>query len=160
MAAFQSLLGLTRVMALPPASCCKARSQADNSILKLWWIMLQKKSVAPIAIVGMAFRFPGDLSDEHSFWQALKEGRDAVGRIGHERWAVDEMEHPKRSEPGRSITFSAGVLSRIEEFDADFFGICPREAEWLDPQNACCSNSPGRQWKTAGRRRPVWREPM
>lgn len=98
---------------------------------------LQTKSVAGkalVAIVGMAFRFPGDLSDEQNFWRALREGRDAVSRLGQERWAVDELQHPKRSEPGRSITFSAGVLSRIEEFDADFFGISPREAEWLDPQ--------------------------
>lgn len=44
------------------------------------------------------------------------------------------MQHPKRAEPGRSVTFSAGVLSRIDEFDAGFFGISPREAAWLDPQ--------------------------
>jgi acyl transferase domain-containing protein len=94
----------------------------------------QDKSVEPVAIIGMAFHFPGDLSDEHSFCEALKEGRDAVGRLGRERWAVDELQHPKRSEPERSVTFSAGILSRIEEFDADFFGISPRQAEWLDPQ--------------------------
>lgn len=87
-----------------------------------------------LAIVGMAFRFPGGLNDENLFWQALKVGKDAVGQVGPERWAVDELRHPKRSEPGRSITFSAGVLSRIDEFDAAFFGISPREAAWLDPQ--------------------------
>ncbi len=87
-----------------------------------------------IAIVGMAFRFPGDLADEQSFWSALKEGRDLVSQVPPERWAIDELLHPKRAEPGRSITFSAGVLSRIDEFDAGFFGISPREAAWLDPQ--------------------------
>ena len=92
------------------------------------------KAASQIAIVGMAFRFPGDLSDEQGFWQALKEGQDLVGRIGPERWATDLLQHPKRSEAGRSITFSAGVLSRIDEFDANFFGISPREAAWLDPQ--------------------------
>ena len=40
----------------------------------------------------------------------------------------------KKSEPGRSLTYSAGVLSRIDEFDASFFGISPREAMMLDPQ--------------------------
>jgi len=90
--------------------------------------------MTPIAIVGMAFRFPGDLGDTQSFWQALAEGRDLVGHVGPERWATDELQHPKRSEPGRSVTFSAGVLSRIDEFDAGFFGISPREAAWLDPQ--------------------------
>ncbi len=90
--------------------------------------------VDDIAIVGMAFRFPGDLADEQSFWNALKDGRDLVGQVPSERWAVDELQHPKRTEPGHSITFSAGILSRIGEFDAGFFGISPREAAWLDPQ--------------------------
>ena len=44
------------------------------------------------------------------------------------------LQHPQRGEAGRSVTFSAGVLSRIDEFDASFFGISPREAAWLDPQ--------------------------
>lgn len=88
----------------------------------------------PIAIIGMAFRFPGDHSDEEQFWAALREGRDLVGRIGSERWATELLQHPKRSEAGRSVTFSAGVLSHIDQFDASFFRISPREAAWLDPQ--------------------------
>ncbi|MCX5595085.1 polyketide synthase [Alcaligenes faecalis] len=82
----------------------------------------------------MAFRFPGDLSQPDQFWNALIEKRDLVTEIPADRWATTELQHDKRSEPGRSITFSAGVLSRIDEFDADFFGISPREAAWLDPQ--------------------------
>ncbi|MBI1214797.1 MAG: acyltransferase domain-containing protein, partial [Alphaproteobacteria bacterium] len=87
-----------------------------------------------IAVIGVAFRFPGDLDNEDAFWKALTSGRDLVTEIGPERWAVEELQHPKRSEPGRSVTFSAGVLSRIDEFDAGFFGISPREAVLLDPQ--------------------------
>lgn len=90
--------------------------------------------VGDIAIVGLAFRLPGDLRDEQSFWQALKEGRDLVRGIGRDRWATSTLQHPKRSEPGRSVTFSAGVLSRVDEFDATFFGISPREAALMDPQ--------------------------
>lgn len=82
----------------------------------------------------MAFRFPGDLVDEQGFWQALIEGRDLVTQIDPERWASERLQHSKPSEPGRSKTFAAGVLSRIDEFDAGFFGISPREAAWLDPQ--------------------------
>lgn len=93
-----------------------------------------KSSSSPIAIVGFAFRFPGDVSDETDFWNALKQKRDLVTQIPADRWAVDELQHDKRSEHGRSITFSAGVLSHIEEFDASFFGISPREAAVLDPQ--------------------------
>ena len=87
-----------------------------------------------VAIVGYAFRFPGDISDGDAFWEALSQGQDLVTRIPEDRWPVEELEHPKRDEPGRAVTFSAGVLSRIDEFDAGFFGISPREASWLDPQ--------------------------
>lgn len=87
-----------------------------------------------IAIVGLAFRLPGDLSDEQSLWQALEAGHDLIREVGPDRWATETLVHPRRSEPGRAITFSAGVLSRIDEFDAAFFGISPREAAWMDPQ--------------------------
>lgn len=87
-----------------------------------------------VAIIGIGFRFPGDLGDETDFWNALKQKRDLVTSIPPERWAISELQHDKRSEPGRSITYSAGVLSRIDEFDAGFFGISPREAAWMDPQ--------------------------
>ncbi|MEF3192984.1 MAG: polyketide synthase, partial [Halothiobacillaceae bacterium] len=95
---------------------------------------LAHASSSPVAIVGLAFRFPGDLGDETGFWDALRQKRDLVTQVSEDRWAVNELQHSKRSEPGRSITFSAGVLSRIDEFDAGFFGISPREAAWLDPQ--------------------------
>ena len=88
----------------------------------------------PIAIVGYAFRFPGDLDTDEALWQALKEGRDLVTQVPADRWATEELQHNRRNEPGRSITFSAGVRSRIDEFDAGFFGISPREAAWMDPQ--------------------------
>lgn len=95
---------------------------------------LIKSESHSIAIIGLAFRFPGDLCAEDSFWDALKQKRDLVTQIPEDRWSTSELKHLKRSEHGRSITFSAGVLSRIDEFDAGFFGISPREAAWLDPQ--------------------------
>ena len=88
----------------------------------------------PVAIISFAFRFPGDLKDEDSFWDALSQKRDLIDKIPADRWAINELQHNKRAEPGRSITYSAGVLSDIDQFDAGFFGISPREAAWLDPQ--------------------------
>jgi acyl transferase domain-containing protein/NADPH:quinone reductase-like Zn-dependent oxidoreductase/acyl carrier protein len=87
-----------------------------------------------VAIIGVALRLPGDLASPASLWSALIEGADLVTQIDPARWATDALSHPKRAEPGRSVTFSAGVLSRIDAFDAGFFGISPREAELLDPQ--------------------------
>lgn len=102
--------------------------------LQLLTIKLNSLETQSIAVVGVAFRFPGDLGDEGAFWQALLEGKDLVTQVDSTRWAIDELQHPKRGEAGRSVTFSAGVLSRIDQFDAGFFGISPREAAWLDPQ--------------------------
>jgi len=87
-----------------------------------------------IAIVGMAFRLPGGLSNSEQFWSALSEGADLVTEIPENRWATDAYHHPKRTEPGKSYTWSAGVIPGIDEFDAEFFGISPREARQMDPQ--------------------------
>ena len=87
-----------------------------------------------IAIIGLALRFPGDLDSEDAFWSALECSKDLVTEVSPERWGTDVYSHPRRNEPGRSITFSAGLLSRIDEFDAAFFGISPREARQMDPQ--------------------------
>ncbi len=87
-----------------------------------------------VAIVGMGFRFPGNIHDALGMWDMLSRGRCCITKIPANRWPVAELEHSNRSEPGRSVSYAAGVLSDIDKFDAAFFGISPREAAWLDPQ--------------------------
>ena len=87
-----------------------------------------------IAIVGMACRFPGGADTPEQYWEILKNGKDVVTGIDSDRWGIDTYSHPKREEPGKSYTFSAGVLSGVDQFDAAFFGISPREAAQMDPQ--------------------------
>jgi phthiocerol/phenolphthiocerol synthesis type-I polyketide synthase C len=87
-----------------------------------------------IAITGLALRLPGSVASLDELWAALIGGRDLVSEIGPERWAVEALSHPKRNEPGRSITFKAGTIGEVDKFDAGFFGISPREAELMDPQ--------------------------
>ena len=95
---------------------------------------MPKSGPMKIAIVGMSFRFPGGGDREDKFWEILKDGKDVISTIGEERWATDIYGHPVRSEPGASVTWSAGLLDQIDEFDASFFGITPREADQMDPQ--------------------------
>ena len=92
------------------------------------------KRKEPIAIVGMACRFPGGASSPEAFWESLAKGRDLVGRIDERRWGTEYYYHPNPQTPGRSYTWSAGVLDDIDRFDAAFFGISPREAAEMDPQ--------------------------
>ncbi|WP_454782253.1 SDR family NAD(P)-dependent oxidoreductase [Legionella sp. WA2022007384] len=87
-----------------------------------------------IAIVGMAFRLPGDISTVPQLWDALSEGKDLISSVDDQRWPIKNYLHPRKTELGKSYTFSAGVLSKIDEFDASFFNITPREARQMDPQ--------------------------
>lgn len=87
-----------------------------------------------IAIVGMAFRFPGNVVDEASFWQLLEQGKCGVSEIPASRWPTDLYQDSLKTTPGRSITFRAGVINDVLSFEPAFFGISPRETEWMDPQ--------------------------
>lgn len=87
-----------------------------------------------IAIIGMGLRFPYDIKDEVGMWKALLSGKSAIRNVPEDRWPTDVFQHPSRSEPGRSVTFAAGILEESHLFDASFFNISPREAAWMDPQ--------------------------
>ncbi|OGT44580.1 MAG: hypothetical protein A3E82_01680 [Gammaproteobacteria bacterium RIFCSPHIGHO2_12_FULL_38_11] len=87
-----------------------------------------------IAIVGMAFRLPGNLSSLEALWNALIDGKNLISEIDDARFPSKKYLHPRKSELGKSYTFKAGMLSKISEFDAGFFGISPREAYQMDPQ--------------------------
>ena len=87
-----------------------------------------------IAVIGMAFRFPGGVKNEKDFWALLDAGRCAITEIPSWRWPTELFQDDNRSMPGKCVSFSAGVLDNIRDFDASFFGISPKEAEWLDPQ--------------------------
>jgi acyl transferase domain-containing protein/NADPH:quinone reductase-like Zn-dependent oxidoreductase/acyl carrier protein len=88
----------------------------------------------PIAIIGMACRFPGGASDIKTFWRNLSEGRDSIREVPPERWDADQYYDPDPDTPGKMNTRWGGFVDEIEMFDAAFFGISPREASRLDPQ--------------------------
>ncbi|MFI4954283.1 MAG: SDR family NAD(P)-dependent oxidoreductase [Gammaproteobacteria bacterium] len=75
-----------------------------------------------IAVIGLEGRFPGGARDAESFWENLAQGKDGIRLPEPLRWDVEK--YPYR----------AGYLDHIDEFDASFFNISPREAEALDPQ--------------------------
>ena len=87
-----------------------------------------------IAIIGMACRFPGGVEGPEDFWQLLCDERDAVTAVPPDRFGTAFYLHPAKKEPGKSYTFSAGVLDNVAGFDAAFFGVSPREASQMDPQ--------------------------
>ena len=80
----------------------------------------------PIAIVGLACRFPG-ADGPSAFWNLLANGLDATSPPPGGRW---EMPDSSEDIPVKR----AGFLERIDLFDPEFFGISPREATQMDPQ--------------------------
>jgi 3-oxoacyl-(acyl-carrier-protein) synthase/SAM-dependent methyltransferase/acyl carrier protein len=87
----------------------------------------------PIAIIGMACRFPGAETPE-AFWRLLDEGRTAIREVPADRWDSAQLFDADRDAPGRIAVRAAGFLDDIAGFDAAFFGIAPREAASMDPQ--------------------------
>ena len=87
----------------------------------------------PVAIVGMACRFP-QADGLEAYWRLLVEGRDAIGEVPAARWDLERFFDANPNAPGKINTRYGGFLDGVDRFDAAFFGISPREAECLDPQ--------------------------
>jgi myxalamid-type polyketide synthase MxaD len=88
----------------------------------------------PVAIVGMACRFPGGAGDPERFWELLVDGRDAVTEVPAERWPVDAYYDADPAAPGKINSRYGAFLEQVDQFDPAFFGISPREAARMDPQ--------------------------
>ncbi|KAK3363389.1 hypothetical protein B0T25DRAFT_39336 [Lasiosphaeria hispida] len=89
----------------------------------------------PIAIVGVACRFPGDASNPEGLWDVLSSGRSAFKEFPQDRLNINGFYHPS---PDRSDSFNfkgAHFISEdIAAFDAKFFGVASAEADAIDPQ--------------------------
>jgi acyl transferase domain-containing protein/acyl carrier protein len=103
----------------------------------------------PIAIIGMAGRFPGADGVEQ-LWQLLDTGTDAVGPVPPGRWDGAALHDPDPLKLGRITTDQGGFLADLDRFDASFFGISAREATGLDPQQRLLLESSWHALEDAG----------
>ncbi|GFE68911.1 type I polyketide synthase [Chroococcus sp. FPU101] len=95
---------------------------------------LEQNLHEPIAIIGMGCRFPGGVSDPETFWQLLEKSGDAITDIPSDRWDSQTYYDSNQASLGKMYVRQGGFLSNLQDFDAQFFRIAPREAMSLDPQ--------------------------
>src|SRR6476469_7914147 len=93
------------------------------------------KQQEPIAIVGMACRLPGGVGAPAELWRLVAEGRDAVAALPSDRgWDIEALYDSNPERPGSMYVRESGFIEEAGAFDAEFFGIGPREATAMDPQ--------------------------
>jgi acyl transferase domain-containing protein/acyl carrier protein len=96
---------------------------------------LERSAREPLAIVGMACRFPGRADTPESFWRMLAGGVDAITEVPLDRWDAEALFDPRPEAPGKTYARHGGFLADVAGFDPEAFGISPREAASLDPQH-------------------------
>jgi amino acid adenylation domain-containing protein len=94
--------------------------------------MNEERQLDGIAIVGMAGRFPGAESVEE-FWANLVAGRESISFFPDEELAASGLDAAELKRRGQYVA-ARGVLKDADCFDAAFFGVNPKEAEVMDPQ--------------------------
>ena len=88
----------------------------------------------PIAIIGMACRFPGGADTPARYWDLLCQGVNAIREVPADRWDANSLYDADPTAAGKMYTRLGGFIENVDAFDPTFFGIAPREAINMDPQ--------------------------
>ncbi|MGB3893910.1 MAG: polyketide synthase [Mycolicibacter sinensis] len=105
----------------------------------------------PVVIVGLGVEAPGGIDTAEQYWSLLADGREALSAIPEDRdWAVRELIDGSHRDGFKPICNVGGFLSGAAEFDPGFFGIAPREAIAMDPQQRVALRVAWRACEDAG----------
>src|SRR6202042_2440884 len=96
---------------------------------------MERREREPIAIVGVACRYPGGVQSAEDLWELVRDGRNGISGLPTDRgWDLEHLYHPDPDHRGTSYVREGGFLHDAAMFDARFFEMSPREALAADPQ--------------------------
>jgi pimaricinolide synthase PimS1 len=123
---YDNVLTFEESESIPTESVNPALAEVKNN--------LSVNGAEPIAIIGMACRFPGSADSPEVFWELLHNEIDTVREIPPDRWNIDDYYDPDPERLGKTYTRYGSFIDTVDMFDPHFFGISPREAAEMDPQ--------------------------
>ena len=107
----------------------------------------------PLAVVGIGCRLPGGIDSPTAYWNALLAGINAIRDVPEDRWIHSRFHDTNPEKFGSIRNAKGGFIDGVDQFDAEFFGYFPTEAQRLDPQQRLLLEVTHEAMEDAGLRR-------
>ncbi len=107
----------------------------------------------PLAVIGIGCRFPGGIDSPTAYWDALLRGLNAICDVPDDRWKHERFHDTNSEKVGCIRNAKGGFIEGVDQFDAEFFGYFPTEAQRIDPQQRLLLEVTHEAMEDAGLRR-------